>query len=119
MPLEAKSSRDVIIRTADLAAAVAFYESTLGFKVSRCNERLIRIETGSITFYVEEGPAHGPVFDFLVIDVAAAKAQLLAAGCILVEEDCAVPRCYVRDPCGVTFNIGRAHPAASELQDQT
>ena len=108
MSLKARSSRDVIIRTADLAAAVFFYESTLGFKVSACGEGLFGIETGSITFYVEEGPAHGPVFEFLVADVAAAKARLLAEGCMLVEEDCSVPRCYVKDPYGVTFNIGKA-----------
>jgi hypothetical protein len=30
---------------------------------------------------------------------------LLSAGCALVEEDPAVPRCYIRDPYGLVFNI--------------
>jgi hypothetical protein len=38
--------------------------------------------------------------------VQAAKARLIASGCMLVEEDPAVPRCYLRDPFGVVFNLG-------------
>jgi predicted enzyme related to lactoylglutathione lyase len=46
------------------------------------------------------------VFEFLVPDVAAAKRQLLAAGCQVVEEDEQLPRLYMRDPYGLTFNVG-------------
>jgi predicted enzyme related to lactoylglutathione lyase len=73
-----KSSRDVIIRTESLAEA----------------ER--------------KGATHGPVFELLVADVEAMKTRLIAAGCTLIEEDRSIPRCYIRDPYGVTFNIGRA-----------
>jgi len=62
-------------------------------------------ETGAFRLFVERGPAHGPVFDFLVSDLQAAKAALLAAGCAVIEEDPALPRCYIRDPYGLTFNI--------------
>jgi catechol 2,3-dioxygenase-like lactoylglutathione lyase family enzyme len=68
---------------------------------------LVGFETGSFRLYVEKGAAHGPVLEFLVPDVALARAQLLAAGCVVVEEDPSVPRCYVRDPQGLVFNIGR------------
>ena len=61
--------------------------------------------------YVESGKEHGPVFDLLVPDVLAAKSRLLAAGCALIEEDPAVPRCYIRDPYGFTFNVGKAGSA--------
>jgi predicted enzyme related to lactoylglutathione lyase len=69
---------------------------------------IVGFETGSFRLYVEKGSPHGPVFDFLVADVEAMKARLLAAGCTLIEEDRSIPRCYVRDPHGVIFNIGRS-----------
>jgi catechol 2,3-dioxygenase-like lactoylglutathione lyase family enzyme len=103
-----KSSRDVIIRTHSWAAAVRFYELVLGWPIVHRDKGMVGFETGSLRLYVEEGEPHGPVFDFLVTDVQRAKSDLLAAGCVLVEEQPSVPRCYVRDPQGVVFNIGQA-----------
>jgi len=42
-----------------------------------------------------------------VPNVDAAKARLIAAGCTVEEEDPSLPRCYIRDPYGVVFNIGQ------------
>ena len=103
-----KSSRDVIVRTAAWADAIRFYESALGLRITHRGNGVVGFETGAFCLYIEKGQAHGPVFEFLVPDVPAAKARLLAAGCILVEEDPAVPRCYVKDPYGITYNIGAA-----------
>jgi catechol 2,3-dioxygenase-like lactoylglutathione lyase family enzyme len=103
-----KSSRDVIIRTESLAEAERFYSEVLGFATSSRMGNIVGFETGSFRLYVEKGSPHGPVFDFLVADVEAMKARLLAAGCTLIEEDRSIPRCYVRDPHGVIFNIGRS-----------
>jgi catechol 2,3-dioxygenase-like lactoylglutathione lyase family enzyme len=103
-----ESSRDVIIRTESWAAAVRFYEFVLGWSVVRRDKGMVGFETGSFRLYVEHGKAHGPVFDFLVADVRLAKAHLLAAGCVVLEEEPSVPRCYLRDPQGVLFNIGQA-----------
>jgi catechol 2,3-dioxygenase-like lactoylglutathione lyase family enzyme len=99
------ASRDVIIRTERFDAAVRFYESVLGLKRFQLGESLAGFETGAFRLFVERGPKHAPVFDFLVPDMQAAKSALLAAGCALIEEDPAVPRCYFRDPYGLTFNI--------------
>jgi catechol 2,3-dioxygenase-like lactoylglutathione lyase family enzyme len=101
-----RSSRDVIIRTENWPQAVRFYEEVLGFAVSSRSPAMIGFETGALKLYIEAGPPHGPVFDFLVADVRATKARLLAAGCTLVEEDPGLPRCYLRDPFGVVFNLG-------------
>ena len=103
-----KSSRDVIVRTADLAEATRFYTSVLGFRISSKDANLAGFETGSFCLYVERGPSHGPVFELLVPNVAAAKESLLAAGCKVIEENPAIPRCYIRDPYGFTFNVARA-----------
>jgi predicted enzyme related to lactoylglutathione lyase len=111
MPHEFRTSRDVIIRTADFAAATRFYENVLGLKIAVSAESLVGFETGSFRLYVEPGPPHGAVFDFQVPDLEAAKAVLLAAGCAVIEENPQVPRCYIRDPYGLTFNIEQRAPA--------
>jgi catechol 2,3-dioxygenase-like lactoylglutathione lyase family enzyme len=101
-----KSSRDVIIRCDAFEQAVRFYEKILGFTVASRSEDMVGFDTGSFRLYVEKGAAHGPVFDFLVDDVAVTRDRLLRAGCTLIEEDPALPRCYLRDAYGVTFNLG-------------
>ena len=103
-----RSARDIIIRTDDWAKAVSFYASTLGFPQVYRGENMVGFETGAFRLYVEKGEVHGPVFEYLVPDVQEARLKLLAAGCTVVEENASVPRCYVRDPYGVTFNIGQA-----------
>jgi len=105
---EFRSSRDVIIRTDAWEEAASFYGSVLGLPVAYQSATLLGFETGSFCLYVEKGKDHGPVFEFLVPDVQATKRKLVAAGCTVEEEDPSVPRCYIRDPYGVVFNIGRA-----------
>jgi len=105
---EARASREVIVRTEDWQAALRFYGSLLGFPVSYRAEKMVGFETGAFCLYVEQGAAHGPVFEYLVPDLAAMKAKLLAAGCILLQEDPDIPRCYLQDPFGVVFNLGQA-----------
>ena len=108
MKTKFRSSRDVIIQTNDLAKAIDFYEKTLGFSIFHRAPGPIGFETGAFCLYVERGNRIGPVFDFLVPDMEAAKSRLLAAGCTIIEENPAVPRCYIQDPFGVVFNIEQA-----------
>jgi predicted enzyme related to lactoylglutathione lyase len=103
-----KSTRDVIVRTKDFAAAKTFYEKVLRLSTTYASQKLVGYDTGSFRLYVEEGEAHGPVFEFKVGDFAAARASLLEAGCSLLEEDPKVPRCYLKDPYGLVFNIEQA-----------
>jgi len=103
--MDFKASRDVIIRTDNFDEAAQFYERVLGLAVVSKSETLYGFDAGSFRLYVERGSRHGPVFDFLVADFQAAKQALLAAGCTIDEEDRSVPRCYVRDPHGLVFNI--------------
>ena len=100
-----RSTRDVIIRTDAWTEATTFYESVLGLPVVHRSESLMGFETGEFCLYVEKGNAHGPVFEFLVPELQAAKRRLLSAGCTVQEENDSVPRCYIRDPYGVVFNI--------------
>jgi catechol 2,3-dioxygenase-like lactoylglutathione lyase family enzyme len=105
MTVDFKASRDVIIRTDKLDEAVEFYERVLGLAIFYRSETLYGFDAGSFRLYVERGSRHGPVFEFQVADFQSAKQTLLAAGCTIDEEDRSVPRCYVRDPHGLVFNI--------------
>jgi predicted enzyme related to lactoylglutathione lyase len=103
-----KTSRDIIIRTENWSEALKFYGSVLGLPITDRSETIVGFETGSFCLYVERGKDHGPVFDFLVSDIQAAKEQLVAAGCTVIEENPKIPRCYVRDSYGMIFNVGQS-----------
>jgi catechol 2,3-dioxygenase-like lactoylglutathione lyase family enzyme len=68
-----QSSRDVIIRTDRWVEATRFYESVLGLPVVHRSDTMMGFETGAFCLYVEKGEEQGPVFEFLVPDVEAAK----------------------------------------------
>jgi uncharacterized protein YndB with AHSA1/START domain/catechol 2,3-dioxygenase-like lactoylglutathione lyase family enzyme len=110
-PAAFESTRDVIVRSPAWERAIEFYAAVLSLPVTHRSEGLVGLETGSFLLYVERGgapdDAHGPVFDFLVPDLAAARARLLAAGCAVQEENSELPRCYIRDPFGLVFNIAQ------------
>jgi catechol 2,3-dioxygenase-like lactoylglutathione lyase family enzyme len=79
--LKVQSSADVIVRTQAWDEAIRFYRETLGFAVSSQTDGMVGLDTGSFCLYVEKGAPHGPVFDYLVADVAATRDLLLKAGC--------------------------------------
>jgi catechol 2,3-dioxygenase-like lactoylglutathione lyase family enzyme len=99
------STRDIIIQTNQPDEARKFYTQTLGLTLFDDNPTMRGIETGAFRLFIEPGPLPGPVFEFLVDDVQATKARLLAAGCTLEQEDPSLPRCYIRDPFGLVFNL--------------
>src|SRR5271155_5146375 len=101
MPIQFKPARDVIIRTEKFEAANEFYGAVLGLPIANRAKSIVGYEAGAFRLYVEKGADHGPVFEFLVGNVQAAKEMLIAAGCQVVEEDPSVPRCYIRDPYGL------------------
>jgi predicted enzyme related to lactoylglutathione lyase len=105
------STREVILRTEKWSEAVQFYKSVLGLPIAYEIPTMVGFETGAFRLYIEKGDPHPPVFEFLVADIEAAKKRLVSAGCSVVEEDPSVPRCYIRDPFGMTFNLGQASPA--------
>jgi len=107
-----RSGADVVIRTDAWDKARHFYGTVLGLPLSHEADALLGYDTGAFRLYIEKGRPHGPVFEFLVPEVEPAKRVLLLAGCSVVEEDPSVPRCYLRDPFGMVFNL-RAEPAAA------
>ena len=104
-----KASRDIIVRTENWSEALKFYGSVLGLPITEKDETIVGFETGSFCLYVERGKEHGPVFEFLVPDIEAAKRQLIAAGCTVIEENPKIPRCYIKDPYGMIFHLGQSN----------
>jgi len=100
-----KASQDIIIRTEKWSEALRFYGSVLGLAITERSETIVGFETGAFCLYLERGKEHGPVFDFLVPDIQEAKRQLVAAGCNVIEENPQIPRCYIKDPYGMIFNV--------------
>jgi len=100
-----ESSRDVLIQTKKMEAAATFYEKVLGLKVFERSEQLIGFEAGSFRLFIDKGEPYGPVFEFFVPDLEQAKRMLVDNGCRVETEDPQVPRCYIRDPFGLIFNI--------------
>ena len=101
------STRDIIIHTGKFEEAVRFYEQTLELPVTMRSDKLVGFETGSFQLFVDarDSLRMGPVFEFGVADVDKAKQELLATGCAVVAEDASVPRCYIKDPHGLVFNL--------------
>jgi predicted enzyme related to lactoylglutathione lyase len=89
-----KASRDIIVRTENWSEALKFYGSVLGLPIADQSETIVGFETGSFCPYVERGKEHGPVFEFLVPDIQAAKRQLVAAGCTVMRR---MPRSRAAD----------------------
>lgn len=112
MTHEFRSTRDVIVRSSAWDRALDFYGSVLSLPVVYRSEDLVGFETGSFLLYLERARSpesgHGPVFEFLVPELDAARQRLLAAGSVIEEENISLPRCYIRDPFGLVFNIGQA-----------
>jgi catechol 2,3-dioxygenase-like lactoylglutathione lyase family enzyme len=101
----AATTRDILVQTERPAEARAFYESVLGFKIIQDDPAMCGLETGAFRLFIDPAPALGPVLEVETDDVPAMKERLLAAGCTVETEDPAIPRCYLRDPFGVIFNL--------------
>ena len=102
-----RSTRDILIQTEHADEARAFYEEVLGFPVIYDDPAMCGLDTGSFNLFIDPAPNLGPVLEFEADDLPAMRARLLGAGCAVVEEDPSIPRCYLRDPFGLIFNLRR------------
>lgn len=98
-------SRDILLQVPDPESAAAFYVENLGFEVTAEEDGIISLHGRHIDLFIEQGPLIGPVLQVTVDSVAAAKRRLLSRGCWVVQEEPDVPRCYIRDCYGMTYNL--------------
>lgn len=96
---------DIQIHVPDPKKAAKFYVEQLGFEVTDETPDFVSILGDNINLYIERGPLLGPVLEVTVKSVKEAKKALKASGCEIVLDEPKVPRCYVKDPYGLIYNI--------------
>jgi hypothetical protein len=100
-----KFGTDILIQALDPKAAASFYVKQLGFTVTGETPQMISLHGDHINFFIEKGPALGPVLEVTVPSVDKAKRQLVEQGCKIVKDEPDFPRCYVQDPYGLIYNL--------------
>jgi hypothetical protein len=96
---------DILIQAPDKKKAAAFYVEQLGFTITGEHGKWIDLHGDHINLFIEEGPTLGPVLELKVNNVEDAKRRLVASGCQIVKDEPDFPRCYVKDPFGLIYNL--------------
>jgi catechol 2,3-dioxygenase-like lactoylglutathione lyase family enzyme len=96
---------DILIQAQDPQTAARFYVEHLGFEITDNNPNMIGLHGKNINLFIEPGPPLGPVLEVTVPSVADAKVYLVENGCEIVKDEPHFPRCYVKDPYGLIYNI--------------
>ncbi len=96
---------DILIQTQDPRKAALFYVEHLGFEITDNNPKMIGLHGKHINLFIEPGPMLGPVFEVTVNSVEKAKQLLVKVGCVIVKDEPDVPRCYMKDPYGLIYNL--------------
>jgi catechol 2,3-dioxygenase-like lactoylglutathione lyase family enzyme len=97
--------RDILIQAEDPKKAAAFYVKELGFEITDETPHVISLHGQHINLFIERGSALGPVLEVTVENVEEAKTRLAKKGCQIVKDEPRFPRCYVRDPFGLIYNL--------------
>jgi hypothetical protein len=100
-----KFGTDILIQAEDPLTAASFYVKELGFQVTGEEPDMISLHGEHINLFIERGPVIGGVLEVTVDDVDAAKLRLTKTGCVIVKDEPDFPRCYVKDPYGLIYNL--------------
>ena len=98
---------DILIQALDPKSAASFYVKQLGFEITDEAPNMISLHGENINLFIERGPALGPVFEVTVGSVEEAKLRLVKNGCEIVKDEPDFPRCYIKDPFGLIYNLTR------------
>ena len=96
---------DILIQAPDPEKAAAFYVDHLGFEITGEEPQMISLHGKHINLFIERGPALGPVLEVTVDSVEAARLRLVKNGCEVVKYEPEFPRCYIKDPYGLIYNL--------------
>jgi catechol 2,3-dioxygenase-like lactoylglutathione lyase family enzyme len=102
-----KFGTDILIQAADPKKAASFYVRELGFEITGEKPNMISLHGKHINLFIERGPALGPVLEVTVDNVEQAKLRLVKNGCEIVKDEPDFPRCYIKDPFGLIYNLTR------------
>jgi predicted enzyme related to lactoylglutathione lyase len=98
---------DILLQAPDPRSAASFYVEQLGFAITGETPEMISLHGNHINLFIEFGPKLGPVLEVSVGDVEEAKKRLVENGCEIVKDEPQFPRCYVKDPFGLVYNLSR------------
>jgi predicted enzyme related to lactoylglutathione lyase len=96
---------DILIQAEDPAKAARFYVQNLRFEITDERPDMISLHGNHINLFIERGPALGPVLEVTVDSVEKAKERMVKSGCEIVKDEPDFPRCYVKDPFGLIYNL--------------
>jgi len=96
---------DILIQAKNPMKAANFYVRELGFEITDKNPKMVGLHGRHINLFIEPGPALGPVLEVTVKSVKEAKARLKKKGCRVMKDEPDFPRCYVKDPNGLIYNL--------------
>ena len=97
--------KDILIQAENPAKAANFYVKELRFEITDQSPNLISLHGTNINLFIERGPALGPVLEVTVKNLKRAKARLRKKGCRIIKDEPEFPRCYVKDPNGLVYNL--------------
>jgi len=100
-----KFGTDILIQASDPAEAALFYVKSLGFEITDDNPNMIGLHGEHINLFIEPGPTLGPVLEVTVDNVEEARRRLVKSGCQVVKDEPDFPRCYIKDPFGLIYNL--------------
>lgn len=98
---------DILIQAPDPKKSASFYVKQLGFEITGETPNLISLHGEHINLFIERGPALGPVLEVTVENVEEAKLRLVKSGCKIIKDEPDFPRCYIKDPFGLIYNLTR------------
>ncbi len=98
-------SKCVAIRVPDLHRGKAFYTDVMGMKEDELPDGYELTPGEGNPYLMESDSLTGPVLEFIVEDVEAARNHLVKHGCTVLTWKGAGGDCYIKDPNGVVFNL--------------
>jgi hypothetical protein len=96
---------DILIQCEDPMKAADFYVEELGFGITDKKSNLVSLHGENINLFIERGPTLGPILEVTVKSVKEAKVSLKKKGCQVIKDEPEFPRCYVKDPYGLIYNL--------------
>jgi catechol 2,3-dioxygenase-like lactoylglutathione lyase family enzyme len=96
---------DILIQAPDPKKAAAFYVEHLGFEITGEEPQMISLHGRHINLFIERGPMLGPVLEVTVDSVEGARNHLVKNGCEFIKDEPDFPRCYIKDPYGLIYNL--------------
>jgi hypothetical protein len=74
-------------------------------KLPTTTRKMIGLHSKHINLFIEPGPFLGPVLEVAVDNVEETKPRLVKSGCEIIKDEPGFPRCYVKDPFGLIYNL--------------